>query len=170
MYTPIIAGRTVSSQSKSAQHKMLRIAHLVCFCALTITVIHAHSEERHGGATAQYQTERENCLNGHTNQDQKTCLKEAGAALEANRRGQLNDSNAQYDKNMTLRCQALESDNRDACLRRMQGEGNVSGSAASGGIYRELVTPIPESHGNSASGDSGKKIDSRNLTPANGNQ
>jgi hypothetical protein len=157
MYTPIIAGRAPSSCSEFSQPNLLRTAHLVLFFALAITTIHAHSQEHQGTATAQYQTERENCLNGHTNEDKKTCLKEAGAALEANRRGQLNDNNTQYNKNATLRCQALDGDNRDACLRRMQGEGSVSGSAGAGGILRELVTPIPDTSGIPVSSDSDKK-------------
>jgi hypothetical protein len=164
MYTSIIAGRAPCSRSELVQHKMFRMTHLVLFFAAALTAIHAHSEEHQRAATVQYQTERDNCLNGHTNEDKKTCLKEAGAALEANRRGQLTDDNTQYHKNATLRCQALGADNRDACLRRMQGEGSVSGSAGSGGIFRELVTPIPDTHEVPASSDSGKKIDSANFS------
>jgi hypothetical protein len=170
MYIPIIAGRTLSPQPAFPRYKIIQIGHLVLFCALAITAFHAHSEEHQNAATSQYQTERENCLNGHSNEDQKTCLKEAGAALEANRRGQLNDNNVQYNKNATLRCQALDGDNREACMRRMQGEGSVSGSAGSGGVFRELVTPNPDPHGAPPSSDSEKKIDSRNLTPADGNR
>jgi hypothetical protein len=165
MYTPIIAGRVRSASTEFSQHKILKISHLVFFFALAITAMHAHSQESQGAAEARYQTDRRNCLNGHTDEDQKTCLKEAGAALEASRRGQLNDSNAQYNKDATLRCQALSADDRDACMRRMQGEGSVSGSAASGGIYRELVTPIPAPRDIPSSSDADKKVDSRILTP-----
>jgi hypothetical protein len=170
MYISILAGRTLSPQPEFPRYKIIQISHLVLFCALAMATFHAHSEEHQKAATSRYQTERENCLNGHTNEDQKTCLKEAGAALEANRRGQLDDNNAQYDKNATLRCQALDGDNRDACLRRMHGEGSVSGSASSGGISRELVTPVPDPRGIPASSDSDKKIDSRNLAPSDSNK
>jgi hypothetical protein len=91
-------------------------------------------------AQARYERERAVCLSGQSNQDRATCLREAGAALvEAKRQG-LNDAQAQYNLNAEQRCGRLPDADRADCLARMHGQGTVSGSAAAGGIYRELVT------------------------------
>jgi hypothetical protein len=96
---------------------------------------------------AQYRNDRADCLSGHTNQDRATCLKEAGAALQAARRGVLDngvDGQAQFEKNRLLRCDSQPAEDRGDCIRRMNGEGITRGSVQSGGIYRELVTTQPE--------------------------
>jgi hypothetical protein len=92
-------------------------------------------------AQSLYQSERAACLNGTSNQDRATCLKEAGAALQASRRGGLDGGQAQLEQNRLLRCDSQPAEDRQACVRRMSGEGVTSGSVQSGGIYRELVTP-----------------------------
>jgi len=92
-------------------------------------------------ANAQYQSERAVCMNGQSNQDRATCLKEASAALAEARRGQLGNSNGAFRANATIRCNALPSDQRDACMMRMEGAGTVSGSARDGGVIRELRLP-----------------------------
>ena len=91
-------------------------------------------------AQARYQQERAACLSGQSNQDRATCLREAGAALADARRGGLGDSSPQYVSNASQRCARLPDEERRACEARMQGQGTTSGSAAAGGIYRELVT------------------------------
>ena len=92
-------------------------------------------------AQARYQQERAMCDSGQSQQDRTTCLREAGAALQEARRGQLSDgSAAQYQRNALVRCDGLPDDQRDACVARMQGQGTTSGSVAAGGIYRELIT------------------------------
>lgn len=92
-------------------------------------------------ATARYQADRAACNNGRSNQDRATCLREAGAALAEARRGRLSDDPAADRSNALLRCSALPADDRDACQRRMSGEGTTSGSALEGGISRELTVP-----------------------------
>lgn len=94
-------------------------------------------------ARALYQKERAACLNGESRQDRATCLQEAGAALRASLDGSLN--NAAVDertRNAMVRCDALPAEDRVACLRRMRGEGVIKGSAADGGIYRELNVTV----------------------------
>lgn len=92
---------------------------------------------------ARYQQERAVCLNGQSNQDRATCLKEAGAAFAEGQRGGLATRDAAA--NVTQRCQALPAAERGDCLARMQdGTGSsTSGSVAAGGIYRETVTTVP---------------------------
>ena len=102
-----------------------------------------------------YQQERAKCLEGSSNQDRATCLKEAGAARDEARKGQLNDGDAKYRSNARDRCNALTGDEARDCLARMKGKGNsntgntnttntttntTSGSAQTGGILRETVT------------------------------
>ena len=92
---------------------------------------------------ARYERERAVCLSGKSNQDQATCLKEAGAARDVARRGLLDEGNADYRRNQLDRCKALSGDEAKDCRLRMKGAGTVSGSASAGGIYRELRTIEP---------------------------
>jgi hypothetical protein len=94
-------------------------------------------------AQARYQQDRAACISGQSNQDRATCLREAGAALQEGKRGRIGDGQSPYEKNQLIRCDRLQGGDRDDCLRRMRGEGTVSGSVESGGIYRELRTTVP---------------------------
>ena len=95
-----------------------------------------------------YQRDRAACINGQTGQDRATCLREAGAALQEARRGRLDDGQAQFEQNRLARCDSHPAEDRQACIRWMNGEGFTSGSVAGGGIYRELVTPVVPAPGN----------------------
>ena len=92
-------------------------------------------------ANARYQAEKAACTSERLNQDRATCLKEAAAALAQARRGRLDRMHGDYRQNAASRCEALPVDQRDACQRRMQGEGTTSGSVEAGGLLREIVTP-----------------------------
>jgi hypothetical protein len=92
-------------------------------------------------ANASYQADRTVCNSGQSNQDRATCLKEAGAARQESKMGHLNNDSAAQKENASIRCNALPADDRDACQRRMNGEGTTTGSAPEGGIARELVVP-----------------------------
>lgn len=94
-------------------------------------------------ASGSYQQERAACLSGQTQQDRATCLREAGAARGEAKRGNLNDGAVSYQQNAQNRCNALPPADRDACMRRMQGQGTVSGSVDGGGVYRETTTIVP---------------------------
>ena len=93
-------------------------------------------------ADARYQRDRAACMNGDTNQDRATCLKEAGAARQEARRGGLTES-SEYERNKMARCDLQPANDRQDCIRRMNGEGTISGSVEGGGIYRELRTTVP---------------------------
>jgi hypothetical protein len=108
--------------------------------ALGATPAFAADAGRPSDAQARYQQERAACLSGQSHQDQSTCLKEAGAALEEARRGRLDTGQAaRYQDNALLRCSVLPPEDRSACEARIQGQGTTSGSVAAGGIYRELI-------------------------------
>lgn len=104
---------------------------------------YAAQGDRQGGSSTIAQ-ERQNCMDGKTNQDRATCLKEAGAARQESQRGNLRDS-GDYSGNASKRCDTLPPDQKADCERRSMGEGSVSGSVGSGGVVRELVTPVPAS-------------------------
>jgi hypothetical protein len=91
-------------------------------------------------AKARYEQERARCLSGQSGQDQKTCLREAGAALQENRHGNLDDHDARYTRNALERCKPLPTDEAKDCRDRILGQGTVSGSVKGGGLYREKVT------------------------------
>lgn len=94
-------------------------------------------------ARVRYLAERAACMNGQSNQSLQTCLREADAAYAQARRADLDDGAVDYARNAMLRCERLPTDERQACVARMQGAGTLSGSAAAGGIYRERVTTKP---------------------------
>jgi hypothetical protein len=91
-------------------------------------------------AQARYRQERADCASGRTNQEPAACLKEAVNARADALRGGLNDGSADYARNASLRCNRLPEADRKDCIARMDGAGTTTGSAATGGIYRELVT------------------------------
>jgi hypothetical protein len=95
-------------------------------------------------AQLRYRQERAVCMNGTSNQDRATCLKEAGAALQEARRGNLSHGNAgDLRQNRMMRCNTLPAQDRQDCEMRMQGAGSIEGSAQQGGILRELSRPVP---------------------------
>ena len=96
-------------------------------------------------AQAIHAKERSACLAGTSQQERAACLKEADAALaEAHRSrlGNAEDAGA-LRRNAMQRCDAVLAEDRDHCRRMALGEGTVSGSAAAGGVVKELVTPEP---------------------------
>lgn len=97
-------------------------------------------------ASSTYRADRAACMSGHTQESRATCLREAGAADQAARRGNLQEPNQNYAQNALSRCQLQpEGLSRQACVARIQDTGNttVSGSVAGGGLLFETVTPVP---------------------------
>lgn len=88
-----------------------------------------------------YQQERAACTSGSSHQDRATCLREAAAARGEAKRGHLTDSTS-YDENALARCNALPPADRQDCAKRVHGQGVVSGSVESGGVYRETTTTV----------------------------
>ncbi|WP_174571106.1 hypothetical protein [Polaromonas sp. C04] len=91
-------------------------------------------------AQAQYLQDRAACNAGQSNEDRATCLKEAGAALQAARRGGLTSTSpTEYQRNALLRCNEQPPENRDDCVARMQSP--AQGDVGAGGLLREAETP-----------------------------
>ena len=94
-------------------------------------------------AQGRYEQDRAACAGRQPYEDRAACMKEAGAVLNEAKRGIKGDDSSADERNRLIRCDSLGDADRDDCLRRMRGEGTVSGSVESGGIYRELRTVVP---------------------------
>ena len=97
----------------------------------------------HADAATIFERERAACLSGRSGQDQASCLREAGAALQAARRGELTSGAGDLKQNAEERCKVFDGADRSDCLARVRGQGTVSGSVERGGILRETVTIVP---------------------------
>jgi hypothetical protein len=96
-------------------------------------------------ASGDYQQEVKACIDGRTQQDRDTCLREARSAQADKKRGVLDNAGASFESNAAARCDDLNDEEKAACQARMMGFGSTSGSVAGGGLLRELetvVTPI----------------------------
>jgi hypothetical protein len=92
---------------------------------------------------ARYEKERAACLDGTSQQDRATCLKEFGAAVQESREGQLQTTPkdpSQLQQNALQRCTNLPPKDRPDCEKRAKGEGITEGSVKSGGVVKETVT------------------------------
>ena len=131
--------------------KMLRskegLLLLCAACVLTVSMAASAADQgRASDARKIYMEDREFCLSGKASQDRQTCLREAGAALQEAKQGQLADPQTTFEQNKFARCDyhKVPAD-REYCERRMRGEGTTSGSVEDGGILRELVVVVPAS-------------------------
>ena len=72
-------------------------------------------------------------------------VREEQAARQEARRGLLarGENPAEFEHNKVARCDPLPDEERGYCIRRMNGEGTISGSIEGGGIYRELRVLVP---------------------------
>lgn len=95
-------------------------------------------------AQLQYQADVQHC-ESTSGIDQKACLREAGAALEASRHNTLTSPSADASSlDRTQRCNALPADQRQDCLTLMDGtDTRIQGSVQSGGILREATITVP---------------------------
>ena len=137
---------SVHSRAPLHPHPILRIAGLcVAGVLLGLAAGAAGAAPAASDAQARYEQERSRCLTGESGQAQSTCLREAAAAFEAARRGQLQEPDANYRANAKARCQVLRGDEYRDCIDRAEGHStSVSGSVEGGGILRESVTVIRE--------------------------
>lgn len=117
-------------------------AWFVAMNLLVATAAFAAGSVSRADAQAAYAADRAACMRGDTGQERSACLKEAAAARQEALRGGLNDGQADYGRNQRLRCNSQPAEDRPDCLRRMNGEGTISGSVQDGGILRELATPV----------------------------
>lgn len=119
---------------------LIRSLALAPLMVLSVSASMAADKTAQQTARARFQQDSAVCNSGRSNQDRATCMQEARAALAASQGGRLPAAEPNLARNATQRCAPLPPEDRQDCIARMQGQGTTSGSAASGGIYRELVT------------------------------
>jgi hypothetical protein len=87
-----------------------------------------------------YQQESGRC-SALTDHDQRAnCLSRASTRLARSQPTPSGESAEALMRNALKRCDPLPEPTRGECQARIQGQGTVSGSVASGGMLRELVT------------------------------
>lgn len=129
--------------------QVLKLALCAAGALLGASLAQAADKGKASDTQSVYQKDRAACMRGDTNQDRATCLQEAGAARqEASRGGLAGSGEAQFEANRLRRCDSQPAQDREDCIRRMNGEGTTRGSVQSGGIYRELVRPVEPAKGN----------------------
>jgi hypothetical protein len=112
--------------------------------ALAAAPAMAASPASDGDIQAQYRQDVARCKAGQTNQDEATCLREAGAALEEARRNRLTNHGGSFEQNQVARCQSLPAAERDDCMLQMSGKDTtVQGSVGAGGVLRETTITVP---------------------------
>lgn len=81
----------------------------------------------------------------YDNDRRDPAVREEQAARQEARRGLLarGENPAEFERNKVARCDPLPDEERGYCIRRMNGEGTISGSIEGGGIYRELRVLVP---------------------------
>jgi hypothetical protein len=149
----------IPSQSRSlvmSASRVSRYVRMLCVIGmgLGIAVGSGAASAQRDSKTADtwYQTERAKCLNGPSGEDRATCLKEAGAAADAARRGQLSHRDEDYRRNALARCDGLPAQDEKDCRARIEGAPgtSTSGSVEGGGILRKRVTVVPATPGAAA--------------------
>lgn len=90
-----------------------------------------------------YQREQARCMSLRVHGERANCLSEASTAYQATLPAVADPDPGRYVRHAIERCKALPDADRQDCLTRMAGGGTTTGSVASGGIYRELVTREP---------------------------
>ena len=134
------------------------------FAVLAAASMNMASAADKSDVNANYQRERAACNSIQSSTDRAACLREAAAARDAARKGQLGNTSGSYETNALARCKSLPAaDDQAACERRVRGEGTITGSVDSGGIYRELVVPDTASQGGSTLNSTGNSASSSTI-------
>lgn len=118
---------------------------LIAIASLTLSALLAASAAQAVTPQQTYAADRKACLSGQSNQDRATCLKEAGAVLAESRAGRRDGAASPQDlsANALQRCERVQTEDREACRRMVQGEGQRSGSVDAGGVLTQIATPTP---------------------------
>jgi len=115
---------------------------LLAMTAATAQVAAGFTGADGSGSTS---SERASCMAGKTQQDRATCLEETRNASADKRAGKIDSQPLDaYTANRMKRCETFQAgtEDRAACVARMQGEGEASGNVAGGGVVREVETIV----------------------------
>lgn len=118
-----------------ARHPTMLLTAALLLCAATAQAA--------TDARSQYHEDRAACA-GVAQESRMACMREAGAAAQAARTGQLTSGDAgAYERNALARCEVFKTDeDRSDCEARVRSGATVSGSVEGGGLLREAVTPV----------------------------
>ena len=121
--------------------RMLSIGGL-CACALVslLAAALAADDVATVSAKTRLQQDRVVCSRNRDQGIRDECLSEASTRYAGTQPSHPDENAAQLIRNALKRCEPLREPDRQDCVLRMQGQGTTTGSAAAGGIYRELVT------------------------------
>ena len=112
----------------------------------SFAVAHAGAPQAKDAARALYLKEKAVCVEGRSNQDRATCLKEADNAYdEARRRPSSTPDAATLERNAVERCARVKAEDRLDCRRLALGQGKNSGSVEGGGVIKQITTVEPTS-------------------------
>jgi hypothetical protein len=124
----------------------LALAAAALAAPLSQAATHSKTSKSTSSAIEQsYQREVARCKSGQSQQDRATCMREAGAARNEARKGNLTDpGSSDLARNAAARCNAQPAADRDDCMKRVTGSGDTQtqGSVMGGGLIRETVTPV----------------------------
>lgn len=139
---------TITHHPHAALFHSLSMAFVLCLGMASVPAFAANAgaaPSRITQAQTQYQHDMAACKNGQSQENKATCEKEAGAAFEAAKHGQLISAPAgSYQENADNRCANLPGDQRQDCMTLMSDpNAKVQGSVNSGGILRETTITIP---------------------------
>lgn len=93
---------------------------------------------------ARYEADVQRCATLTDPESQRTCRREAGAALQEARRDRLVTGQADTSANAAARCARLPAAQRSDCEKLMSDPSAVEhGSVSGGGVLRELSITVP---------------------------
>lgn len=93
---------------------------------------------------SRYEADLQRCATLADSEAQRTCRREAGAALQEARRDRLVTGQANTAANASARCERLPVAQRADCERLMSDSSVVEhGSVSGGGVLRELTITVP---------------------------
>lgn len=122
----------------------LRATLVLLATAAAVVSAHAATPPVKNQAYALYLKEKSACLEGRTQQDRTTCLKEAeNAYAEARRHPSTSPDPAVLERNVVERCARVKEEDRADCRRLALGQGKTSGSVEAGGVIKEITTIEP---------------------------
>jgi hypothetical protein len=131
---------------KSHETPTLRMVLVSIGIASLFTVTAASAQVAAGttgiDASGSYKKEVQACMNGQSQQDRATCLREANnARAEKSSRTPANTA-SNLNANATARCNVLTGEDQAACRARVLGYGSESGSVAGGGVLSKVETVV----------------------------
>lgn len=111
--------------------------------APTALLLCAAAAQAAPGTRSHYQEDRAACASVPAD-SRAACIREAGAAAQAARTGELTSRDAStYAANALARCQVFKTpQDQSDCEARLRSSATLSGSVEGGGVLREATTPV----------------------------